>query len=132
MAMLHRSCTVAGVTLSGDSEKTQLHNGTDKVITCEIFKHGKDGSAMDLTDREGTVNRKWQWTLNPGESRDDKSDYDVVFKSYSYTARVTTEDEFVAGFRIHGGPLSWTGPWLEVRGESDSELYELRQNWSES
>ena len=66
-----------------------------------------------------------------GEIKDDASDSQVVFKKVYYTARITAEGEFVAGFRIHGGPMSWTGPWLEVREESDADLGELREKWIE-
>ena len=152
----------ADVTLSGDTERTRLNNGTDKVIECIVYRHSKDGTALDLTDKDGVVTRKWEWTLSPGvlavhcaftdvlslccdhslspfsvrcdhshcadillillvtsgEIKDDKSDYDVVFESYYYTARVTAEGRFIAGFRIHGGPWSWSGPWLEVVEET--------------
>ena len=67
--MLYRECTVAGVTLSGDTEKTRLVNGTDKVIECEICRHAEDGTALDLTDKDDVVTRKWEWTLAPGAWR---------------------------------------------------------------
>eukprot|EP00929_Paragymnodinium_shiwhaense_P114867 TRINITY_DN83412_c0_g1_i1.p1 TRINITY_DN83412_c0_g1~~TRINITY_DN83412_c0_g1_i1.p1 ORF type:complete len:131 (+),score=17.30 TRINITY_DN83412_c0_g1_i1:94-486(+) len=130
--MLYRECQVEGVKLSGDSEKTQISNDSAKTIMCEILKHAKDGTALDLVDKDGAVTRKWEWRILPGESVDDASDPSVIFNSVYYTARIIDEDgEFVAGFRIHGGPMSWTGPWLEVRAESDEELTELRKQWSE-
>lgn len=130
--MLRRSCTSAAVTLSGDSEKTQLHNGTDKTINCVITKHAKDGTALDITANDGTVSRKWEWELAAGETKNDSSDSQVVFKSHYYTAIITADGKFIAGFRIHGGPMSWTGPWLEVREETEAQIVELRKNWKEA
>ena len=64
-----------------------------------------------------------------GEVKDDASDPAVVFKKYYYTARVTVDGEFLVGFRIHGGPMSWKGPWLEVKEETDADIAALRENW---